>query len=63
MSDLLQLVLNSIPDSRPVGSEGARSSRSSARRKRNELFSAEFDEKTKKEIDRPYGLATGVIIG
>ncbi|MGA2782928.1 MAG: hypothetical protein ABSF13_13600 [Smithella sp.] len=57
MSDSVQLVFNSIPDSRQVGSEGARSSRSSAQRKRSRLSSAEFDEITKTEIDRPYGLA------
>ena len=30
-----------------------------ARRTRSDLFIAEFDEKTKKERDCPYGLATG----
>ena len=58
MSDLVQHILDSIPGSRQVGSKGVRSLRSSARRKRTGLSSAEFDEKTKKEIDRPYGLAS-----
>ena len=59
MSDLVQFVLDSVKGSRVVASGGARSLRSSARRARNRMSSDEFDEKTKKEIDRPYGLAQG----
>jgi len=62
VSDLVQFVLDSVKGSRVVevlNRGGARSLRSSARRTRSDLFIAEFDEKTKKERDCPYGLATG----
>ena len=59
MSDLVQFVLDSVKGSRVVASGGARSLRSSARRKQNEQFIADFDKKTKEKEVCPYGLATG----
>lgn len=58
MSDLVQFVLNSVKGSRVVASGGARSLRSSARRKRSGLFIADFDKKTKEKEVCPYGLAS-----
>lgn len=58
MSDLVQFILDSVKGSRVVASGGARSSRSLARRKRSELFIANFDKKTKEKKVCPYGLAS-----
>ena len=60
MSDLVQFVLDNIPGSRVVETRAVQApSGSRERRKCSGLFSAEFDEKTKKKRDCPYGLATG----
>lgn len=59
MSDLVQFVLDNIPGSRVVETRAVQSpSVSRGRRKCSGLFSAEFDEKTKKKRDCPYGLAS-----
>lgn len=59
MSDLVQDVFKTFPGSQQVGSEGVRSSQSSARRERSCLLRAASDEKVKKKKEGPYGLATG----